>query len=220
MISLEKATNKMRTGATTKDETITIGTLSYRTAENLIEAARALVLRGAPYVGNEAALLGAAWPHVQRRPVVDGLDVLLVQAASKFARSHPPAPEPKAPTPFDGKIAEAEAEIEPCTAAYDAARLARDAARDACDEAVRRYESAARHATYGDGRWPGEGPVGRAREVLREAERALADADAGWLRVRARLVALELGRDRYRAEQTSYVMGPNGQPVRMVDFRP
>lgn len=180
---------------------VTIGEEHFPDASTLLERARALVNRGAPFTQSESAIIGATWPHIQNRPVADALDVLLVPAAHRFHRFRAHVPTPAIATPFDAKIAVAGARMDETRAMYDAAL---DAVHTLTDK-VRRASSR------------GEDTTGLTQE-LRDAEANLQVADAVWLRVRSGLTALELAASRYRTEQTCMMIGADGVPVKLADF--
>lgn len=146
--------------------------------------ARDLVRRGPPYVPAEALALGAAAALAYDRPILDGLDVLVVTTSARFPR--PPADAgPERPTPFDDAIATAEAELAEVTDRELAART----------EYQRRVATARACATR-----PADWEA-----AMAEAESALdahRHADHDYLRVRSRLVALGLNRDRWLAGRT------------------
>lgn len=172
-------------------------------SEARISAARDLIHRGAPFSPEESALLGECWPDVKLRPIADGIDVVLAATSQRFHRIWL-KPTPRIATPFDEAIAEARAPLAEMTEAYDKAT---DAFVNATI-ALRRAEMLR-----------GDPNVPSFVNKLKEAEEDQRVAGQNLQRARCRVTALEASASRWRAEQTSYVMGRNGQPVKLADFK-
>jgi hypothetical protein len=141
------------------------------------------------------AILAAGGPR-------DYDQVRVVTCGERLYATTPREAPPKPPTPFDEKIAAAETEMADAQARYDAALAAFQEAADAVTRgpaADPEYDkSGNRKATFvlNDQRFL---ELQAARDLARES---LRQADDHWLRVKARLIALEAARTRWRADNS------------------
>jgi len=153
-----------------------------------------------------------------KRPYTrDELRVLdLGERLSLLTRSRPKPPRP--PSPFDERIAEAEAVDVAASESYAAAMgeltAARQAQRDAkskLGEAIgERSASAAATA---------ESDLSVALDRAVQAEADVHIADHRLLRARSRVTALKAARSRWWAEREAMVIGRDGAPIALADFR-